>query len=321
MYSQDILSGKLTQWLEAHDTNLGRFRHPVSLAEVSREANEPAGDICAFLHESSKPVYHIWEHVYRGKRSRSKPYCLRLSGPAHVSLDWEDSVVGAAEADFQRRGYETRHQIGTPEHLSRLSNEPSLGSLTPGSNLRDFWALRRVGQDIDLYIVEAKGKEAGGFESYCFAEALGQIFSVSADVLSAMLGTKRRPGHGICWSAAQHLYAAWTQRGFRPTITVAVLVPEWSPDVVWSGGRPRFIEACFYARPLANFRLFLANGIPSQGSRVHKGRAAFAQMLDELEANIHIRSLAQAETGLRFRLLSTTNANAPSFFRLSEEGA
>lgn len=220
-------ANRLTRWLEDHDRNLVRFMRPVPLSEVSDEVGRPVEHIVAVLGQNH-PIYHAWEHEYqRGRKSRSKPYCLRLSGPDAVCLDWEDSVVGAVEAEFRRRGYETQQQLGTPEHLAQLIREPSLAPLTPGVNLRDFWALRRRGPDIDLWIVEAKGKEAYEFDFYCLAETFGQVFPVSADPLSAMLGAKRGPGHGICWDAAQRLFAAWTEQGFRPTMTVGALVPEW----------------------------------------------------------------------------------------------
>ena len=299
-------ASRLTRWLEAQDRNLVRFAHPVPLSEVSSEAGKPVEGIRTFLRESGTPVYHVWEHVHGGRTSRSKPYCLHLSGPDEVCLDWEDSVVGALEAEFRRRGYATRQQIGSPEHLAKLSLEPSLAPLTPGSNLRDFWALRQSNQDIDLWILEAKGKEAFEFDFYCFAEALGQVFPVEADLLSIMLGTKRRSGHGICWNAAQHFHAVWTERGYQPTITVGVVVPEWSPDIVWSGGKIRSIGSCFYARPLTDFRHFLAYGTMPTGPRMFKARQAFGQMLDRLETTVKMRSLATAAAGLRFRLLTTT---------------
>jgi hypothetical protein len=133
---------KLTEWLEAQDTRLNRFKCPVPLTEISCEVQESPEDIRAFIHECKRPIYHVWKHLHRELKP-TKPYCLRLSGPDHVCLDWEDSVVGVAEAVFQQRGYTCRREIGSPEHLSQLCRDPSLDSLRPGSNRRDLWALER----------------------------------------------------------------------------------------------------------------------------------------------------------------------------------
>src|SRR5258706_3272367 len=96
---------KLTEWLEAQDTRLNRFKCPVPLTEISCEVQESPKDIRAFVHQCKQPIYHVWESLYAGRLRRCKPYCLRLSGCDHVCLDWEDSVVGAAEAVFRQRGY------------------------------------------------------------------------------------------------------------------------------------------------------------------------------------------------------------------------
>jgi hypothetical protein len=169
----------------------------VPLTEISQEIGETPADIRAFINGCDEPIFHIWEHQHR-RRTRSKPYCLHLSGPAHVCLDREDSIIGAAEAVFQRSGYTCRREIGSEEHLSYLCKDPSLDLLEPGSNLRDLWALKKDGHGgIDLFILEAKGKQAGQFDFYCFAEALGQVFPVRASLLSIMLGgQKKRDGHG-----------------------------------------------------------------------------------------------------------------------------
>jgi hypothetical protein len=186
--------------------------------------------------------------------------------------------------------------------------------------VRDLWALKRHGddgKDIDLYILEAKGKQAGGFEFYCFAGALGQVFPVSAALLSVMIGAPKNPGHGDCWRFAQKLHAVWAERGFRPMITVGLLLPEWWPDVVWTNRRSQTRPTSYFARPLADFRQFLATDAPASGPPASKRQTAFRQMLDELEAQINIRSLAQAKNGLRFRLLTTQSAPDPFFFCLS----
>ena len=198
----NIVERKLTNWLAAHDNRLDRFTHPVPLADVASEVAEPAESIRSFLCESQQPIFHTWTHVYRGqKSSRSKPYCLRLSGPDDVCLDWEDSVVGVTEREFVRRGYECRQQIGSREHLSRLCSEPSLATLIPGVNLRDFWALRRSGPDIDLYIVEAKGKEAGGFELYMVLSTFAETGKTWARA-SAKQCWVPREGQGMVFAGA-----------------------------------------------------------------------------------------------------------------------
>jgi hypothetical protein len=312
---------KLTEWLEAQDTRLSRFKCPVPLTEISCEVQESPEDIRAFVHQCKQPIYHVWEQLYAGKLSRCKPYCLHLSGRDHVCLDWEDSVVGAAEAVFQQQwGYTCRREIGSPEHLSRLCNEPSLDSLDPGSNLRDLWASKRDGRDIYLYILEGKGKQTQGVNFYCFGEALAQVFPISAEPLRKMLGDpKKRASHGLCSKFARQLHAAWTELGLQPKITVGLILPEWSPDIVWSSGKPRERTTGYFSRPLAEFRRF-ANGELADAPPTSIAQTGFREMLDEIR---DIRSLMQAKIGLRFRLLTAQSAPDPFFFRLSgpEEGA
>jgi hypothetical protein len=294
---------KLTEWLKAQHNRLERFKSPVPLTEISREVQETPQDILNFVHQFNKPIYHTWDHLYRGKLTPAKPYCLHLSGNSHACLDWEDSVVGAVEALLKLRNYTCLREIGNAEHLSRLCKDPSLDSLVPIPNLRDLWALKRDGKYIDLYILEGKGKQTGGVDYYCFGEALGQVFPLSAEPLS----------HGLCWKFAQELYAAWTELGLRPTITVGLILPDWSPDIVWSNGRPSERTAGYFSRPLAEFRRFI-NGNPAVTPATSNAQTGFREMLEEVH---YIRSLMQAKTGLRFRLLTAQSAPDPFFFRVS----
>jgi len=254
------LSAKLMEWLAAHDDQLVRFRTPIPVEKLATEVNEAPTEISKFLADNSELVFHLWGHTYKGRTTRSKPYCLRLNGVDTVGLDWEDSVVGAAEAMFRRQGYQTARELGNEAHLASLIVKPDLTRLTSGVNQRDLWALRQRDEHIELIIIEAKGKEAYEFDHYCFAEALAQVFPVPAEPLSLLLGTKRGSGHGLCWQYAKRLYTAWLEAGFKPTITVALLLPEWTPDIVWSGGKIRHIPDAFYSRPLAEFRQFLTTG-------------------------------------------------------------
>lgn len=96
---------RLSRWLATHDAKLGRFRHPVPLSEVSQELGESADRIRTVLSDSPELIYHVWEHTYRGRVSRSKPYCLRLGGIDSVSLKavasphavpWPESAISSA---------------------------------------------------------------------------------------------------------------------------------------------------------------------------------------------------------------------------------
>jgi hypothetical protein len=312
------LQQKLCRWLESHDKKLDRFRAPIPLSVVADEIGEGPGKIKACLRtELAEPPYHVWEHTHKGRTSRSKPFCLRLAGSDTVGLDWEDSVVGAAEAEFNRLGYQTIREVGRDEHISALIRTPDLSMLSPGVNLRDLWALRREGAVVELFIIEAKGKEAWPFDYYSFAEALSQVFPVPAELLSALLGAARRAGHGLCLKFAKRLYDAWRLHGYLPTITVAVLVPEWVPDVVWIDSRTKRISDCYYARPLSTFRQFLATGKTDSKSGAHKYQREFGKILDEVEKSSEIRSLACASSGIRFRLLTTRRNGKSREFELS----
>jgi hypothetical protein len=311
------LRGKLGRWLESHDQRLDRFENPIPVSVLADEITEVPGEITAFLRTNlAEPVYHVWEHTHKGRASRSKPYCLRLNGPDTVGLDWEDSVVGASESEFRRLGYQTARELGKEEHISALLDVPNLLALTPGRNLRDLWALRKEGKTVNLWIIEAKGKEAWPFDYYSFAEALSQVFPVPGELLTALLGGAKGPGRGLCWRFSKRLHDAWKSQGFNPTITVAVLVPEWVPDVVWVNSSARRIPGSYYGRPLSTFREFLATGRTDSSTGRFKYLREFGKILDEVERVCAIRALARASSGIRFRLLTTRIRGGSGEFEL-----
>ncbi|MCA9251028.1 MAG: hypothetical protein R3E58_01395 [Phycisphaerae bacterium] len=316
---QSILSigDRLDNWLEGHDSDIDRFRNPVSLANVADEIGASIGDVRRFLATTSEPIYHIWSHEYRGKISRSKPYCLRLNGPESVGLDWEHSIVGAVEGAFRDEGFETCQELGTDNDIERLISDVGLGGLSPGLNQRDLWTLRHDQDAVDLWIIEAKGKEAGGFEHYCFAEVLSQVFEVPAEPLTSLLGAKRKAGHGLCWRIANRISDAWQQRGLTATLTVAILLPAWAPDVVWKSGLACQTQEPFYGRALESFNRFLSSGETDARCGKFKYERAFGEVLEHLQSEYGIRQLATAETGLRFRMLTTRSNSATNEFEVS----
>jgi hypothetical protein len=293
---------RIESWLSAHEDRLDRFRSPIPIEVAATEIGVSPASLLAAVRGGTRPPVHVWSHLYRGQRAPSKPYCLRLTGPDTVGLDWEHSVTGAAEAAFRRRGYQTALELGEA-HVVALTERPDLDACVPGVNQRDLWALRVEEPTIDLWIVEAKGKQASGFDYFGFAEALGQVFPLSAGVLGGLLGTKHAAGHGSCWRIAQRLMAAWTARGYRPSITLAVLVPYWAPDALWEDRRVRWIPAPYYERPVGAFRRFAAGGSAPPAS-AGKGPRLFWEGLAEVDATCDLRRLVGAGAGLRFRLLT-----------------
>jgi hypothetical protein len=213
---------RLQQWLVDHNDRLRRFAELIPLSTTASETGLTCEEIRKAVATSRPPLYHLWSHTYARKARPNKPYCLHLGGKDTLCLDWEDSVVAAAEADFRQRGYTTCRELGTSEDIQCLLNDPDVSLLKAGMNLRDLWAQRRDGETIDFWIIEAKGKEAGGFDRYCFAEALSQLFEIPAGMLSALLGTRRRAGHGLCCRFANQLLDGWQERGWRAKITLAV---------------------------------------------------------------------------------------------------
>lgn len=312
----DSLREKLNQWLSGHDSRLEEFWNPIPLDKVGSEIHESEERIREFLQQDASLCYHVWEHNYRGP-SRSKPYCLRLNGPNTVGLDWENSIIGSAEAVFRTQGYQTARELGTEDHISSLISNPDLSVLKPRANTRDFWALKKDGKSVDLYIIEAKGKEAYEFDYYCFAEALSQVFPTPSEPLSALLGAKRASGRGLCWQFALQLREGWIKSGYAPTVTVGLLLPEWTPDIVWSGGKVREIEGCYYARPLSDFRKFIETGETDSKSGNYKYQRAFGEVLDGLEKNFRIRSLYRAKDQIRFRLITARLSPTTKAFELT----
>lgn len=281
---------QITGWLADHDARLHRFRTPLPLSALADETGIAIDALRLTLTHNDAPPFHCWPHTYAGRSSRNKPYCLRLNGPDTVGLDWEDSMVGAVEAAFRLAGYQTARELGNPGHLAALVRKPDLSQLLPGTNLRDLWALHRDGQQIDLWIIEAKGKEAYEFDHYSVAEALAQLFPVYAAPLTALLGTPRQAGHGLCWTLAQQLDRAWRAQGFTPRITLGLLLPASAPDVVWSGGKVRQLAGNMYHRRLAALQHFLATGETAAQTGKYTYQRAFGAVLEELEQAVGIRA-------------------------------
>jgi len=132
----------LERWLAEHDDRLDRFKSPIPISVMSQEAGLTPDETRQTVADPNTAIWHLWKHTYRGKTRRTKPYCLRINGPDTVGLDWEHSVVGAAAAEFRRRGYATALEVGTPEHMELLRKTPELGHLIPGTNQRDLVACR-----------------------------------------------------------------------------------------------------------------------------------------------------------------------------------
>jgi hypothetical protein len=304
----DPANSRLREWLAGHDDNLQRFAALVPISTVANETGVDPNAIRKAIITAEPAIHHVWSHTHAGVKRPNKPYCLHLANPEAVCLDWENSVVAAAEAEFQRRGFVTCRELGTETHIQCLIEDPDLRRMTAGVNLRDLWAQRREGDHIDFWIVEAKGKEAGGFDRYCFAEALSQLFEIPAEPLTSLLGTRRKASHGLCFKLANQLVVGWKQRGWQATITLAVLVPLWTPDVIWDGATAKPRSRSYYQRPYDEFVKFVEHG-GSHTLSLKQGEAAFGQVLEGLETKYSIRALSRSDSGIRFRLL-TTCANA-----------
>lgn len=126
---------------------------------------------------------------------------------------------------------------------------------------------------------------------------------------------ERVVSHGRCWDFAKRLFGAWTELGFRPTITVGLLLPGWGPVIIWANGKASRRDVGYFSRPISAFRDFIAER--KNPPPVSKKEIVFGQMLLELDARHEIRALSRAETGLRFRLLTAEVAAAPMCFQLS----
>jgi hypothetical protein len=305
---------EIKRWLETQPAE--RFSDPVPIDEMLSEIGRPTDESVRSRVRDELDGHHI-DHLWSGNRL----YCLRLDGPKHICLDQEDSVIGVAEAVFRESGYECRREFGSAEHIRLLSKRerPSLEGIASGRNLHDLVALRVQGRKVDFWMLEAKGKQAG-FEFFNFGYALGQIFSERSDslLLAEMLGVKKKPpGRGLCWESAQTLFKAWTERGFIARITVAVLVPEWSPDFVWLNKQSCRKDASYFSPPIEIFRHFIGTGKITTNAKATKPEKAFRQMVSELEGRHGIRALARAAGGLRFRLATTKEAPPPTYFQLT----
>jgi hypothetical protein len=298
-----VADSRLREWLAGHDDNLCRFRELIPLSTVALETGIEIDTIREAISAAEPPIFHIWSHKYAGSARPNKPYCLRLAGPDAVCLDWEASIVALAEADFRRRGYSTCKELGTSDHIRCLIADPDVAKMTAGVNLRDFWAQRRNGNNVDFWIVEAKGKEAGGFDRYCFAETLSQLFEIPAQPLTALLGNYHKASHGLCIKLASQLLNGWKEQGWHATITLAVLIPLWECDVIWDGRTAKHRSKAYYRRPFEEFVEFIDQGT-SHSSSKKKGEAAFGKILEGLESQFSLRALAHSNSNLCFRVLT-----------------
>ncbi len=313
----DTVKFRLDEWLGNHDDNLRRFTELVPLATVATETELSPETIREAVVTSQPPIYHVWSHTYARTTRPNKPYCLRLGPADAVCLDWEDSVVAAAQTSFRQLGYSTCRELGTAEHIECLLNEPDVSHLQAGVNLRDLWAYCCDGDSIDFWIIEAKGKEAGGFDRYCFAEALSQLFEVPSELLTKLLGAPKSAGHGLCYKFATQLLTGWQQRGWRANITLAVLIPCWDSDVVWDGGKARPRSRSYYQRPIDEVVEFINQG-SSHASSKKKGESVFGQILEWLENSYSIRVLSRSNSGIKFRVLTARDEPTTGKFSLHE---
>lgn len=135
--------------------------------------------------------------------------------------------------------------------------------------------------------------------------------------MSALLGSPKAQSHGLCWKLANQLSDAWRRQGIAATVTLAVLVPDWRPDVVWKGGAVRITKHSMYARPLAALGDFLATGQSLASSGRFKYERAFGQLLEDLQADCRLRTLASAREGLRFRVMTTRAAARTGEFEVN----
>jgi hypothetical protein len=60
----------------------------------------------------------------------------------------------------------------------------------------------------------------------------------------------------------------------------------------------------------------LAGANPNSVAPLSKNLRAFRDVLNKLDASVGIKSLAAAQTGFRFKLLTTKQKDAPQFFEL-----
>jgi hypothetical protein len=146
---------------------------------------------------------------------------------------------------------------------------------------------------------------------------LSQLFEVPAELLSALLGTRRRAGHGLCHKFANQLLDGWREQGWKASVTLAVLVPLWRPDVIWNGGKPSLASTSYYQRPFDEVVEFIDHGT-SRASSKKKGESVFGQILEWLESNYSIRALSRSNSGIKFRALTTCGDPATGEFKLDE---
>lgn len=287
----------LAAWLAEHEFRLDRFDAPVPEDEVAAECGLGTDEVRRLVREADPPVHHVWP--------QNRLFCLRATGPRHVGLDRGASIVGALELDFRTRGFDTARGVGTPEHIAALVEAPELGPLEPEPGREGgLWALRRDGDAVELWVVEARGKPAAGFEHHAVAAALSGIAPVRGEHLTAMFGAEAPDTPGRALAAARTLLDGWRARGLEPTVHVAIALPAWSPDVVWREGRPTPLAEGPCVEPLRALREFLVSGERPYEDAGSRAREAFGAMLADLDASVQLRELAAAKSGLCFRVLT-----------------
>ncbi len=307
MTQQVTVRERLATWLGSQSRSLASFSEPVLYAYLAEQIGAQPEEVRAAVCTEGPPVYALFEHLWQGRWSPSKPFALYGYDSNHCVLDWEISLVAGFAQWLTAQGYVAVREFGGSVHTQHLALGGTLHGLQAGTNQRDLAAHKDTRDPQDLWLFEAKGKVAGGFDIYESAEALGQIFMYPDALLSGLLGSKSSRVGGHLWNIVDQLGDGWIAGGRRTHL--AAVVPAFSPTPVWQGGGKVTMQPRpYYERPVQRVLDFVQNRNALVSRAVFKQDVLFAEVLGAIETRYGLSDLVAGNGPVTFHIveLSTT---------------
>lgn len=308
---------RVERWLNSQTSNLQRFSDVVPYAEIAAETGLHADDVLQVVVNADPPLYAPFIHVYKGIPRGSKPFALYGYDQNSCLLDWEYSLVAGLKRYFSDHGYYALREVGTEPDIVHLCTAGTLFQLQENLNLRDLIAHENNPFPNNLWLVEVKGKQAFEFDHYTFAEGLGQIFEFPAEFLQGLLGSAAAKAGGHLYRMAVQLATGYWGKTNR-RIHLALAIPNFSPTILWSGGKTVVIASSIYNRPLQAFLEYYRTGRSQARTGKYKYQRLFGQVLEAIDHKYDLRKLCAKNSQITFNVLGCESAPGVSQFQIKD---
>lgn len=306
---------RIDKWLAFQAGNLERFRNLLPYAQIAAETGLSIEVVRDAVVTADLPLYALFVHIFKGKTRPSKPFALYGYDREHCLLDWEGSLAAGLKKFFADHGYYALREVGTEADIAHLRSLGTLFQLREGINLRDLIAHEHTAQPRHLWLIELKGKEAGEFDYYTFAEGLGQIFKYPDELLQGLLGGGMVKAQGHLYRIAQELRKGYWGEMNR-SIHLALVVPDFSPTTVWSGGKTVIKADGVYHRPICTLLEYIKTGKSQATSGEFKYQRLFGQILEAIDREYNLRKFYATRGNITFTVLGCQSTLGESRFRV-----